>query len=586
MKTAPTKKGPISSIASSLMPVLDELGLSAPVANSNPQRMLLDPFASPATVDTTKTPLKTAYTFKHHLEISQLGIDKNDEMDIPYFCYKPTYLNQFQWNTTQDAGTLLYSYKIEPNCILASVVNNYTLTAPTRLRYMANCFRYWRGTIRFTFHVIANKFHSGRLRFVLSLGGQVGSDRISELYPYAFNQIVDLRDATSYVVDCPFFASTPYRLVPQQWVSSSGSYENPATGTQNLLDAVPYLQIFVENELRAPTTTTTSIQIVALQSGTKDLEFSTPNSTTSFPIVDYVAPSTDTVDSALKAKQKPKKEALEATPVLSKASAEHIAKSVGDVIRPNLQGDMIKPIPMVPGFIAKQVSSDSPHRVTTGERISTIRQLIKRYQLLGSGELNFTEDNNNSQTEVIYPFAFKKPTNQNLISSEMLDYFRHPFVFFRGSIRYLFTSVDSDLMVNLRYDPNSDILDYVTTDDSSLGSKVPTRSITAYQLGQFSSLPLTANIPYVLRLQGGAEVEFPYYSRFHKLGTSSIDQYTSYEQSVRAGYQPAGVGFAEFFSAIPADPNYVNVYRTAADDFSLGYLLGCPWTMVQVVPVN
>lgn len=560
-KTNPIRSGPLSRIGKSLMPVLDELGLSAPDANPNPQRFRQDPYASPATVDTTKTPLKTSYTFKHHLDIGQLGIDKQDEMDIPYFCFKPTYLNQFSWNTTQDAGTLLYSYKVEPNCILNTTINAKTATAPTRLRYMANVFRYWRGTIRFTIHVIANKFHSGRLRFVLSLGGSMPQGRLGELYPYAFNQIVDLRDATSFVVDCPFFASTPYRLVPQDWSTTSGSYENPTTGTTNLVDSVPYLQIFVENELRAPDTTTTSIQIVTLQSATKDLEFSIPNSTTSFPFWDYVAPN------------------VQATRAVD-------TDEEFEQVTHELQGDMIKPIPMVPGVISKQVKAVNPHKFTTGEKIGSIRQLIKRYQLIGSGAINYSSANT-TQDQVIYPFAFRKPTNENFLSNEMLSYFRAVFTFFRGSIRYLLTCRENSTQYVVRYDPHTAVTTLFSTSVGTTGTKVPIRQIDSYVRGDYTSLPMTANIPYYTNLQGGMEVEFPYYSRFHKLGTAFIEDYTQYEQSVRAGLQPAGVGTFSIYSDNETTmSNFVYVYRSAADDLTLGYLLGAPLTFVNISPIN
>ncbi|QMU95534.1 nonstructural polyprotein [Panonychus citri cripavirus] len=539
-KTNPVKSGPLSKIVTKAMPILDELGLSAPTANPNPQRFRQDPYASPATVDTTKTPIKTSYLFKHHLSSGQLGIDKNDEMNIPYFCYKPTYFNQFSFSTTNQAGELLYQYKVEPNCALATTIDGRPVTAPTRLRFMANVFRYWRGTIRFTFHCITNKFHSGRLRFVLSLGGPVPGNRIMELYPYAFNQIVDIRDATSYVIDCPYFASCPYRLVPQEWNSTSATYENPEASMQNLVDVVPYLQIFVENELRCPDNTNSTVRIVCLQSGTSDLEFSSPIAPTSYPIFNYTQTPNAT-----------------------------------------LQSDMIKPITMVPGSMG-QKPAKSPHRFTTGEKISSIRQLIKRYQLIGSGDLDYNDQG--FADFVLYPFAFITPNNQSRVSADIQSYFRTCFVFYRGSVRYLITSRDTNAQYHLRYDPNTYTTRYYSTAVGTLGFKSPVRSITGYQTGSLVTLPLTASLPYFAPLQGGLEFEVPYYSRYHKLGTSFTSDLTTYEPDIRAGLEPAGFCLIQIYSNDEQATNFASLYRTVSDDFNYGYLLGAPLCMTGIVP--
>lgn len=521
-KTNPLRKGPLSQIGSKVMPILDDLGLSAPDANPNPQRFRQDPYASPATVDTTKTPIKLSYMFKHHLDQSQLGIDRNDEMDIGYFCYKPTYFNQFSWTTSNDAGSLLYQYKVEPNCSLSTTIDSQQVTAPTRLRFMANVFRYWRGTIRFTFHIIANKFHSGRLRFVFSLGGAVPGNRIMELYPYAFNQIVDLRDATSYVIDCPFFASTPFREVPQEWNSTDITYEIPTATNPNFIDAVPYLQIFVENELRAPENTSNSIQIVCLQSGTPDLEFSTPIAPTSFPVFDYTTTPTNAT----------------------------------------LQSDMVKRVPMVPGFRPGKPEG-LPHRTTTGEKISSVRQLIKRHQLIGSGNLDYST--NLYTDHVLYPFAFIKPDNYTQVSAEILSYFRSVYVFFRGSIRYLITSRDTQAQFVCRYDPNTYSTRFFSTTAGSLGRKTPVRDISGYtNNASLVTLPLTATVPYFTPLQGGMEFEAPYYSRFHKLGTTFTSDLTTYEQDVRSGLEPSGFVLFQIYSNDEVANNFARVTRYAA----------------------
>ncbi|AZB50981.1 ORF 2 [Bemisia-associated dicistrovirus 1] len=529
-------QGPISKIGNSLLPVLDSLGLSAPDANPNTERMSINPFGSPATVDTTAVAMKVSYTFKHHLNIGDLGVNTQaDEMDLDVIAYKPCYYNQFAWPSTSDADTRLASYPVEPNCVIKNEAN---VTAPTRLRFVANSFRYWRGTIRFLFMVVGNQYHSGRLRFVYSLGGGLPAE-FADNFPRTFSQIVDIRKGTHFVVECPYFASTPWRLIPQRWDDTNNIYLDTDNGS---LDDVPArLEVFVENELRNTQTTSSSVNIVCFQGAGADFEFAVPIAPRSRPYINPAVPD-------------------------------------GDLATP--QGLDFLPLNMATGLSNTQPMHASPHKYTVGEKITSVRQLIKRYQLIGYG------DAVRGLVYILYPFAMIRPEGAPTLAFDMLSVFSTLYQFRRGSIRFMVVPVEPGSDFLLRYDPEVGVADAPTIDVANpFGVRCPIRTVTAFPSGlSIEEQNLVATVPFRSHLSGGMEVEFPYYSRFHKLKTSiqagdSLNG--SYLGQIREGRVPAGIAFFELRNV--EDPDASNdsvrtdIYRSAADDFTLGYLLGAPF---------
>nr|QJI52025.1 MAG: structural polyprotein [Dicistroviridae sp.] len=543
--------GPLTTIGNTLLPILDSLGLSAPVVNLNPERRLINPYASPSTADTTKSPIKVAYLSTQAIEISSLGVDAADECDIGHIISKPTYYDQFKWATTDTELTLLNTYPIEPNC-QGATFRNQIINTPNRLRYMANVFRLWRGTIRYTFTVVANKFHSGRLRLVYTLGGPVNASAdLLNVYPRTFSQVIDIRDGSTFQVDCEFFASTPWRVIPQAFLTTANRY----IAVENygyLQDSPAFLQIYVENELRAASTTAQSISIIAQVSAGPDFEFSVPVAPKSFPFTSLPLPSSG---------NQPAQNEVADPQMLTCQSISMIGEDAGD-------------------------SRKMPHPMTTGERIENVRTLLRRYQLIGSGTVDFS--NSVSADFVLFPYQRERAIGLTTFPVEMYSYFMYLYAFYRGSLRYLLVTNKTDIQWTFRYNP--DILDLyqpeVSDTNTEFGDKVPIKSITSFPAGStFDSYPMTGVIPYNTNLQGGAEIEFPYYSRFHKaICKQTITSAASYYRNVEAGGIPQGYCIFQMQSPSKNSDTFTKTYRTVGDDFNLGYLLGAPITVSNILP--
>jgi len=438
------------------------------------------------------------------------------------------------------------SYPVEPNCLLTNETN---VLAPTRFRYVANAFRMWRGSVRFLFMVAANQYHSGRLRFVYSLGGAMPQPYVDN-YPRTFTQVVDLRKGAHFIIDCPYFASTPWRLVPQVWNNATPGFEQELIGP--LDDQPARLDIFVENELRVTSTTSTSVQVVMFQCAGPDFEFAVPIAPRVYPYINTTVPDGDTT----------------AQP----------------------QGLDFMPIDMASGLTSTQPQNNISHKYTVGENLTSVRQLIKRYQIIGSGTYQLNQAT--PPNFVLLPFMVAKPINNASEPYDMLAYFSFQYQFRRGSIRYMLVSNDNNIYYVLRYDPSVLDTDLPAFEGGKpFGARAPIFTVGAYPNGAtIKSLALTATLPFVNNLQGSLEVEFPYYSRYHKLKTKvysnqDTDQTpTVYTQDIQKGLVPAGLCYFQISSVVnDATTRELTVLRSAADDFTLGYLLGSPFCEANTV---
>lgn len=95
------------------------------------------------------------------------GINMGDELSIASIATKETYLTQFTWDYSQGPDAALFYTAVNP--LLHALVPGFTVTRavyPTAVEFASLPFRYWRGSLKFRFEVIASKFHKGRIRIM------------------------------------------------------------------------------------------------------------------------------------------------------------------------------------------------------------------------------------------------------------------------------------------------------------------------------------------------------------------------------------------------------------------------------------
>jgi hypothetical protein len=97
----------------------------------------------------------------------QLGVGEEDDMALMRIFATPSFLKAISWATTDTAGTVLASWPVDP---MLSFVSGGTSVTPTSLAGATLAFRYWRGTIVFRFLVVCSGFHSGSVRISFDPG--------------------------------------------------------------------------------------------------------------------------------------------------------------------------------------------------------------------------------------------------------------------------------------------------------------------------------------------------------------------------------------------------------------------------------
>jgi len=468
--------------------LLDLVGLSKPAANQNPQRVLVSPYANPVLGDSVSAALKLSFQESQGTSIGQLGIDSQDEMDIAYVVSKPNYYCSVEWKDSQETGTLLKTIRVNPNAEVVTSGSN-VFVAPTRLRYVASMFRFWRGTIRYTFHVVATKFHSGRLRLVYSLGGSL-SDSIGVQFPYAYSQVIDLRDGLTFAVELPYFGSTPWRSVPKFWDSNQKIYVDD--DRSNADDYDNYLQIFVENQLANQTTASAAIELIIMASGGSDFEVAAPSAMVGYPTQIETNISGKSAGTATNNNDVTQQETLdsieelnltdEIIPAPRRAVRSPFMMLQGEVESVeecdthgrllggrkicevglkgkeplvtrmvNVQGEVLD-IPVLT-LVSKEtrapVSPFPASTLTMGERIKNLRVLIRRYFPVASVAA-YPKDN-----ILLFPYVVGEPFiggSRNTRSYEYLANIWPMYRFYRGGMRLLFASATEGIGT-VKYDP-------------------------------------------------------------------------------------------------------------------------------------
>ncbi|APG78029.1 hypothetical protein 2 [Beihai sesarmid crab virus 1] len=298
-------KGPISRPASAVAAIASKLTFAPYIgpfakatelaASATSAIASLFGYSRPVMVDTQMSRLISKGTIansnmqddvqKLSLDVKQeLTIDSKvdgscgeDEMDILRIAQHESFVVPFTWNGTAPPNALLFNTVVTPAMYRYRGSGDSTelhLTAPA---YAALPFKYWRGTIRYRFQIVASKFHRGRLRFVYD---PYGTTSTTPDYNKVYSTIVDLSDTSDFTIDCGWGQTTLWREV--------GDYTNPEVLT---FDGAPLfwdaynetngngtLSVYVVNELTAATNVSPSINVNVFVSVGDDFEVAVPES--------------------------------------------------------------------------------------------------------------------------------------------------------------------------------------------------------------------------------------------------------------------------------------------------------------------
>jgi len=231
----------------------------------------------------------------------------------------------------------------------------------------------------------------------------------------------------------------------------------------------------------------------------------------------------------------------------------------------------------------------SPEALCIGEKIVSIRQLIKRFSPIADVEAG----SEMVRKVIVSPFSFPEPASTTdyvmMPYYSMLQYFYYLFGFYRGGMRIkayfrepgdgtitprrkLNQFIDSVLLTSAD-DQMNDVIDALETITGPRNSVVQTLNVTNEPLYAGASWQTVDT-----SLEGLVELEVPYYNVSHITPTSMAlvgEKPTSMDLIYRGLIPPSLLIMEAGLSG--KDTQFdVKVFRAASDDFSLLYTLGVP----------
>nr|AWK77855.1 structural polyprotein [Bundaberg bee virus 1] len=439
-----------------------------------------------------------------------------DEMSIAHIVATPCYYTHFQWSTTNANGDILYSQTISPLVFRVDESASNT-NVPSLLTFTTAAFAYWRGSIDLKFKFIKTKFHSGRVRIYFQPG--ISATLNSPRANFNYSQVVDLRSEDVVSFRVPYVSTKPWLWTRN---SQNSNFGYDITGT-----------VFIEvlNELRAVSTVTSSIDVLVEVSGGPDYELAAPSQNLFQPVSISSSPSSSIL-SRIRAKAQSGEEATreeEQTP-LNKDQLG--SKDVFKHLWPN-------------------------NLFTMGEKITSVRQLIKRAATYGTLSTPTNQ-------WVLYPWrmlgTYSRTSNgaKNPQSFAPLDYFSRIFVFGRGGINFKLiprTANQSRAIVKATVSYPSN----VTLNSTVLYEDTASEAVSYLQNG--------ATQVIINDLEGCIDFYVPYYSNYHMFPISDLIQ--------DAANEDLGV-FPPVKVTVSNQGGDCDLYRSAADSFQFGYLIGAP----------
>lgn len=569
-----TKPAWISAQASNIFKIL---GFSKPTTQGLPCESKLRGQNRMANYDGADTSHKLALSACNEIETKPgLAGTSADEMSFSHILSIPNYWDRFSWSTTDQSNAVIWN-----NFVTPFKVKQYSDTITNRFRcthmgYVANAFTYWRGSIVYTFKFVKTQYHSGRLR--ISFIPFYYNDTISTGVPDVSRTqkiVVDLRTSTEVAFTVPYPSTRP-------WMFSIRP-ESSWLGTNNALmyNAVTgIVRVEVLNQLVAANNVFQSVDTIVEVSGGPDLTFAGPTSPSYVP---YSGTFTALQDKTAKQEHDDEynNEVVQTHKIVAQVMGEN------EAIPRNEAQHGVHPM----SIDSHKIDSNwSPEAHCIGEKIMSVRQLIKRFGHFFS--LNLTSTN---PAAIVAPFSVQEPVS-NVTSDKTIsqfEYYYFLYAFWRGSMRVKASTYNSGGNASrLALPSNSnniwtvglftsvqDTFNTLVNRFTSGGVPVQlTTPLTAPMLNMGHSASDVAT-----NVEGLVEVEAPYYNVSH---ISPATLYTSSEKPVEIsnvlkGHIPPAIvtitsRAKNSYPAATLGETNLSFYRAVGDDFSFMYLVGVP----------
>lgn len=224
------------------------------------------------------------------IDPSVAGHTSEDELSISSMAQRETYLGLVPWATSATTATGLISGNVTPETYAyftsttGTITYKYSTMALPPMCWISNLFRFWRGSIKYRFVVIASPFHKGRLRFLYDPAGDFSA---APAEGRILTRIIDISETTEFEMEIPFMQPTHWaelRGLQTTPIITNGGATRNITFANGTVGSTTYdtnshngaFRIEVLTELGAGTVSSPAYILVFASAGS-DFELAAPN---------------------------------------------------------------------------------------------------------------------------------------------------------------------------------------------------------------------------------------------------------------------------------------------------------------------
>jgi hypothetical protein len=282
---------------------------------------------------------------------------KVDEMDIVYIAKKSSiFADNINWTINQGSTAILRTFPVAPGILENKYVATGGQMYPSTLAYLASMFSFWRGGLTYRLTVAKTAFHTGRLRITYHAGISSGASSTST-FQNAYNWILDLSVSSEITFTIPYVSNVPWKHVEV-------GKESVFAGKEELMTGFVTIEVLTALR-RASDSVTDTVPINLWISGAEDIAFAVPNfgnyAVYSYPRLTRESPLI--VDEVITKEELPRAQIFNET----SDSASH---------NEQVKDDSVKV------FEAPPLSLTGFEQLSIGEKITNLRQIIKRFCLM------------------------------------------------------------------------------------------------------------------------------------------------------------------------------------------------------------
>lgn len=573
--------------ASAVAGMAKVFGYSRPTVTRTPEPYKPTIAGSLALTTTPDTSQKLTVDDKQELSIDPriAGIGSVDPLNIRSIAQRESYLTTFNWNIGTAPETLLWNSRVSPvlwaESPTALLPNSPAHHFPA-CAFAALPFKFWRGTLRFRFQVVASAFHKGRIKVVYDPNHFQGNTYLGFTeYNVNYLKVVDIAEESDFTVEIGNAQAVSYL---------DHAYPGLDSVTE-VYSTTPYLAngpgngvigIYVVNELTTPNSTVVNnIEINVFVSAGDDFEVAVPDAHFSQFIL--------------------QPQSGEYNGFLLTSQSGIAPETIGDV-------ELDSPQQENTSIIGQGATGDDHlNSVFMGESIASFRPLLKRFSAWNAIPIPKSSTMDICGRCPRFPYyrgygvGNVDSGNYNYVNTLLLHWVRWAYSGERGSIRYKFiprgptTGVDLIQVQRGGYLPATATnqtkyqLEYVASPDYSSSLTLPNTFVTrvsearrdivcGYTLGLPRNDPLTGSLGMAIAhgfINQMLEFEVPFYSqvRFYpgKPKDLTSDAIINIDEpwDFRVFTSPRSVDDA-------LTKGVYDIYAAAGEDFQVFFFTGLP----------